>query len=71
VWAGDEIQGFHGFSVMEDNLQKGMPQSFKTESKVALRSVFFYLCSFFCDFVGGRKIAIFSPLAETSKNLQK
>ena len=71
VWAGDEIQGFHGSSVMQENVQKGMPQSFKNDPKVALRNVFFDLCSFFCDFVGGRKIAIFSPLAETSKNLQK
>ena len=27
VWAGDEIQGFHGFSVMQENFQKGMPFS--------------------------------------------
>ena len=47
VLAGDEIQGFHGFSVMQENLQKGMPQSFKNDPKVALRNVFFIYVRFF------------------------
>ena len=47
VWAGDEIQGFHCFNVMQENVQKGMPQSFKNNPKVTLRNVFFIYVRFF------------------------
>jgi hypothetical protein len=47
VWAGDEIQGFHGFNVMQENVQKGMSQSFKNDPKVALRKVVFIYVRFF------------------------
>ena len=41
VWAEDEIQDFYGSSVMQENVQKDMSQSFKNDPKIVLGNVFF------------------------------
>ena len=51
---GTELKVF--MVLMEESLQKGMPQRFKHEPKVGLRRPYFVFLKIFCNFVGVGKL---------------
>ena len=59
AWAGNEIHGFHGFNVTQENWQKGMPKSFTNNSKVGQQRAEVKLFASFFDFAVGQKIVGF------------